>query len=189
MPNRKPHGRLQIHFEFSEDAKRLIRPTQSTLRQIRDTWIDTGKLPPGVGINATFWGERLSTKETRDRLREARDSDALKQGRPGIVSHYWQPNVVLCDYDTPTAPKLTRIYRLAGQLHLRPHWIEYNRTEHGWHVIVWWDRKLSPGETVAIQLLMGSDPKRERFNLARLLSDESDGRNSHRWNLLFSRKL
>jgi hypothetical protein len=54
--------------------------------------------------------------------------------------------------------------------------------------------RLSSAEIVALQVLLGSDPEREKFNLARVMSDRRAIRKglkwkSQRWNILFSRKV
>jgi hypothetical protein len=45
--------------------------------------------------------------------------------------------------------------------------VRYDRTRHGWHVIVAVDVELSNETIVAAQAILGSDPKREAFNLMR----------------------
>ena len=46
--------------------------------------------------------------------------------------------------------------------------IRYDRTAHGWHVVVGVNRRLSPPMIVAAQAILGSDRKREAFNLMRV---------------------
>jgi hypothetical protein len=52
--------------------------------------------------------------------------------------------------------------------------------------LIAWDRLLSPAETVAIQTALGSDYRRETYNLARVLAGGGD---DPRWNLLFDFKI
>ena len=46
--------------------------------------------------------------------------------------------------------------------------VRYDRTARGWHVVVGVRRRLSPAIVVAAQAILGSDPKREAFNLMRV---------------------
>jgi hypothetical protein len=43
----------------------------------------------------------------------------------------------------------------------------YQRTRHGWHVVVDLNMRLSPAETIALQAVCGSDRKREALDLMR----------------------
>lgn len=91
----------------------------------------------------------------------------------------------LIDIDQERPPQLARLWRVLGRVELRPRYIRYDRTARGWHVLIGLPRRLTSGELVALQVLLGSDPKRERFNLYRVLS----GARPRDWNLLFSEKL
>lgn len=46
--------------------------------------------------------------------------------------------------------------------------IRFDRTARGWHVVVGVERRLSPAMVVAAQAILGSDLKREAFNLMRV---------------------
>lgn len=69
-----------------------------------------------------------------------------------------------------------------------------HKTEHGVHVILdaeWEDKKsIEPAETVALQAILGSDFKREAFNLLRAhnLGDAPTFWRD-RWNVLYSEKV
>jgi hypothetical protein len=65
-------------------------------------------------------------------------------------------------------------YRLAGRLRafrneLRPRNIAYSRTNKGWHIEIETRKKLKIPERIAIQCILGSDPKREALNMYRWL--------------------
>ncbi|MCP4902934.1 MAG: hypothetical protein GY906_38720 [bacterium] len=63
-------------------------------------------------------------------------------------------------------------------------------SRHGWHVRIELNRGVSAMRAVALQAILGSDPKREAFNLARV-SDwpQLSPLARLRWNVLFSRKV
>lgn len=46
--------------------------------------------------------------------------------------------------------------------------VRYDRTARGWHVVVGINRRLTPAVIVAAQAILGSDLKREAFNLMRV---------------------
>lgn len=173
---------LQLHLRYTGAAANGL--TRAAHHAIVDAWIATGKLPRGVQIEATDWGSGKTTEQVRRTLQVGSMSAA---GCPGIVRRYHSPGVTMADYDhRQPPPKLPALWAIAGKLGLKPEWCEYHKTARGWHLTVQWNRKLGPGETVALQLLLGSDPDRELFNLSRLLRG---GGRSKRWNLLFERKL
>ncbi len=93
----------------------------------------------------------------------------------------------MCDYDRVGGlPSSLEVLKLARRLGMRVKLIEDHRTARGWHRTVWWHHRFQPAEIVAIQLLLGSDPGREGYNLMRLLAGATT---SKRWNLLFEYKL
>ena len=72
-------------------------------------------------------------------------------------------------------------------LDLHPIKSEIYETQHGYHVYVYLAENLDNWEIVAVQAILGSDFKRECFNLNRIKREPY--KNSHRkWNLLFKRK-
>lgn len=108
----------------------------------------------------------------------------------GLVEEVVSPKRTLCDYDVPKAPPLTMLWAVARIVNLKPECIRYDRTARGWHVVIDWDRELSPAETVALQAVLGSDIRREALNLSRILSPGAKTkRGAERWNLLFKGKL
>jgi hypothetical protein len=182
MPQTNKHS-IQVQIRMKGAAIKRLRPTRATMRQIIEVWIDTGQLPPEVRIKATVWGEPLTAAAVRKRLSDMR----LHYGCPGLVKAYARPDTTYCDYDTGKAPALSVVFNLAQWLGLRPLFIRDDKTARGWHRIVRWNRKFPPGVIVALQMAMGSDSKRELFNLLRVISGEAD--HNKRWNLLFERKL
>ena len=75
-------------------------------------------------------------------------------------------------------------------LRLRPLAVVYRRTVRGYHMKVALTRRCQPLVVVALQAILGSDPKREVFNLLRaraLPRCPVEWRN--RYSILFGRKL
>lgn len=73
---------------------------------------------------------------------------------------------------------------------IRPVWINYSRTAHGWHIHIHVNHALNARRVVAIQRALGSDPIRETHNEKRT---ETLAQRSpffkRRWNLLYDRKI
>lgn len=68
--------------------------------------------------------------------------------------------------------------------------VRMDRTRRGWHVVVNVRRRLAPLQIVAAQAVLGSDPRRETFNLQRATAYESLPRFWRaRWNVLYDRHL
>lgn len=63
--------------------------------------------------------------------------------------------------------------------------VRYDRTRRGWHVVVAVTQALSPAITVAAQACLGSDLKREAFNLMRI-QHLPRGYFRGRWNVLYA---
>lgn len=102
----------------------------------------------------------------------------------GAIKVRGDARTLLCDYDQPRPPTLARVWRILGRINVRPVFIAYDRTARGWHLRVRVAVALTSGEIVAAQALLGSDPKRERYNLARVIC----GARPRDWNLLFEKK-
>jgi hypothetical protein len=106
-------------------------------------------------------------------------------------------NVLKLDFDCPTPPAdlLERIRALFRWLGGRPAVVGVWRSnKKGWHVLIETRAKWArdPVAVVAAQAILGSDPKREMFNLMRavsLASRPAFWRGRHRWNTFYSRKL
>lgn len=100
--------------------------------------------------------------------------------------------VLRLDYDRARLPRdsYRRVVAVLRWLRLRPLALVYRRTARGWHVKVALSRRCSALVVVALQAILGSDPKRETFNLVRarvLPRVPSEWRN--RYSVLFGRKL
>lgn len=96
--------------------------------------------------------------------------------------------------DARTYCPLRMIRAVCSIVGLTPIAICDKRTARGFHVVVVlpWSQRLPMMETIIMQLLCGSDPRRERLNFMRARSIRQFGAPPHfrnRWNLLFSRKL
>jgi len=156
-------------------------PTASALAAIRAKWLRTGRAPIGVTITPIAWNG--DTSDVRASIAAIQNP---KIGRAGIVKRYADPFWTFCDYDAREAPGLGRFWSFAKLTKLKPKVIEYDRTARGWHVLICWDRAMSPAEQIAIQAALGSDYRRETYNLARVFGGKAD---DPRWNLLFERKI
>ena len=86
------------------------------------------------------------------------------------------------------------IYRVSSMIQVHLELKVVHPTARGFHAIVeaaWPDFKsIEPLETVCLQLLLGSDPKRETFNLLRAHNlGDAPAFWQDRWNVLYSEKL
>jgi hypothetical protein len=146
----------------------------------------------GIAVEAIDWRD-MSRSEASIR-KELRDKKTFRTV-PGIVERYAEPCVTMCDYDRRVIHPMERVWRLSRLIQAVPLWVQFRRTARGWHMVIEWDHAFSHAETVAIQAILGSDPYREAFNLARIRGIKNDP--SHvllsdglsRWNLLFKEKL
>lgn len=69
-------------------------------------------------------------------------------------------------------------------------WVSYYKTRHGWHVEVSVSRSLHMWRIIAAQSILGSDYRRETFNLKRAAQWRSLPVSSRkRLNVLFTRKI
>jgi hypothetical protein len=106
----------------------------------------------------------------------------------GRVKRTWTPNLLLLDYDGDALPTITEICRRLAVMNLHCQLFEQHRTRHGWHVILHVRQRLTLPEAIAAQAILGSDPFREGFNLARARS-RPGAFWRQRANLLFEGKL
>lgn len=174
-------ARRDLRRKSSGNMKRT-RPLRVTRAQAQYK----GKLPDQREAAAQF-----QSKPERFRLlawgKGKRSGDApLQLGRMGRVKRYASADVSLCDIDTVRAPRLEKVFRLAHVLGVGVRWVRLDRSHSGrWHLLVCWRARFSKLELIAIQAILGSDYKREAFNLYRVRS----GVRSRRWNFLFDEKL
>jgi len=153
-----------------------VRPTKSLLDKAREAWVK-GETVAGVRILPLSWSG-CSTKNAV--LRGA------YVGNAGIVKQYHKAGTTLTDHDTRKAPSLALIWRIARLCGIKPLLVRMDRTRRGWHCVIVWNRRFNPMETIALQCALGSDLRRETYNLARVFSGKARNK---RWNLLFSEKV
>lgn len=115
-------------------------------------------------------------------------------GKPkfGVVDYVASPTNLYIDVDRAVPPKLSSILQTLRAVRVRPVWACYRRSAHGWHIIIKSRNRIHPGEQIALQILLGSDRRRETLNLMRLLSISRHGANPYwrkRWNILYRYKL
>lgn len=111
----------------------------------------------------------------------------VRLGVAGVVKMYADRRFLYLDVDRPSPVTIRSVFRVLRSVGLRASYCRYDRTERGWHVIVRLNKPIEPLATVAIQVIMGSDPKRERFNLVRAMSGKAN--RNRRWNMLFEYKI
>lgn len=92
------------------------------------------------------------------------------------------------DFDGPLPRDI--MSRIAWGLRLwqwTPEAVRIDRTRHGWHVVVGVQEEVPPPLVVAAQAVLGSDYKREAFNLMRVQHlDALPSFWRERWNVLYS---
>lgn len=103
------------------------------------------------------------------------------------------------DIDEPQSAERVKqlhdqIYRVSSMIHVHLELKALHQTARGFHAIVnaeWPDaREIQPLETVCLQLLLGSDSKRETFNLLRAHNlGDAPAFWQDRWNVLYSEKI
>jgi hypothetical protein len=82
-------------------------------------------------------------------------------GRPGAR--------IYCDYDGRIPADVSQRLQMVVRVErLRVQYVRFDRTRHGYHMVVAVSNRLSPYRLVMIQLLLGSDWKREAFNAQRV---------------------
>ena len=92
------------------------------------------------------------------------------------------------DIDGPLPPRvLDRVVWCLRLWGWTPEAVRFDRTRRGWHVVVGVQEVLEPSVIVAAQSVLGSDYKREAFNLMRVqtLAHVSPFWRG-RWNVLYS---
>lgn len=99
--------------------------------------------------------------------------------------------MIRVDYDGLLPHDLyARIRFVADVLKRRVRWWTVRRTRRGWHLEVAESPALNPVATVAAQAILGSDPRREAFNLARaLVVPHVPKMWRDRFNVLYVRKI
>lgn len=105
------------------------------------------------------------------------------------MKEFSEPDMVYCDYDREEPPSMWELFRVFHILGIKPLGFRYDRTEHGWHLIIALPESLPKLALCALQAILGSDPRRETLNLMRALSTRWNAHKSRRWNILFKEKL
>jgi hypothetical protein len=162
----------QLQYRFK------VRPSRALLELARAAFVE-GRQIENVEVTPIAW------TGTIDQLKTALRAKSCFVGNAGVVKQYANPYLTMCDFDGTWRPSLSRIMRLGQMCQMLPVYIREDKTRHGWHMLIEWNRKLAAIEQVAIQAVLGSDLQRETYNLARVMS----GKRSDRWNLLFEHKL
>lgn len=109
----------------------------------------------------------------------------------GRVKATWAPGVLLLDFDGDDVIALPELRARLAVMNLHVHaqkGLEQHKTARGWHLVIHLREQLTLTEAIAAQAILGSDPYREGFNLARARS--RPGRYwARRANLLFDGRL
>jgi len=122
--------------------------------------------------------------------------------RFGKIKEYARTNRTYTDIDERTAVPLKRIWWISRVLGVKPKWIRYDSTKHGWHIVIEWPagtfRTRCPScshthydsfAVLALQAIIGSDFRREALNFMRLMSLRRDRYAMAHWNILYEKKL
>jgi hypothetical protein len=117
----------------------------------------------------------------------------LQLHKIGVLHELHTSKDICLDFDRRRTPKLRYVWTALRLCELVPTYIEHRRTHRGWHTRIRLRESLEPAEIVCLQAILGSDTKRETFNLIRVLWLRRNKSNStylnKRWNLLFDRKI
>jgi hypothetical protein len=89
--------------------------------------------------------------------------------------------------DIPNPPLQSLVHTLG----LAVQWTRWDRTKHGWHLVIKLRQRLTLAEIIAAQAILGSDRARERLNLARCISIRLHPSRfwERRSNILYKRKV
>jgi hypothetical protein len=97
---------------------------------------------------------------------------------------------LLLDFDGPLPADIDwRLMEVCRCLGLRARWCRVGASRRGWHIVLAVSARLSPPVIVALQAILGSDWRREMFNLyrvRRLRRVPASWRD--KWNVLYSCK-
>lgn len=98
---------------------------------------------------------------------------------------------LLLDFDGPIPARFDwQLAEVCRCLVLKCQWWRVSRSKRGWHICVSLKGRIAPISVVAIQAILGSDWRREMFNLyrARRLR-RMDPWWRDKWNVLYSTKV
>jgi|SRR4030042_90152 len=134
-----------------------------------------------------------ATKTSQTRLTQClRWASNLRFGRWGRVKEWSSSHTTLLDFDGGRSllrDFWRRFHKTCRVIGNSPEWYRYDRTRHGWHVVIYWRNPMSPWMILALQAILGSDWRRESMNFARLSSNRKDRFSMKRWNILYAEKI
>lgn len=176
---------VQWRFHVKAEVRPQWEPwTRDKFRDIKRLYLETGRGPQGIRVWLISSGRVLTHPEACKRMESWRGNC-----RPGIVEHYATDYMTLHDYDNPVKPPaIGEILYIAGILGAEVRTLEFSPSRRGTHLAITWNVKWSPLQTIAVQAILSSDPRREAHNMRRLL----DGWNTSKdrgWNILFRSKV
>jgi hypothetical protein len=176
---------VQWRFGITAQARAEWEPwTRDKFRDIKRAYLETGRGPVGIWVRLISSGRVLTHPEACKRMESWRGNC-----RPGIVEHYATDRMTLHDYDNPIKPPaIAEILYIAGILGAEVRTLEFFPSRRGTHLAITWSVQWTPTQTVAVQALLGSDPRREAHNLRRLM-DGWNTTNDRGWNILFRSKV
>lgn len=96
--------------------------------------------------------------------------------------------IIKIDWDKKTPPDCGLLAKTVSKLDLAPFYMQLKPSSSHWHVIIETSQPLTDTQIVAVQLLLGSDPHRELYNLYRVLCKDAPRYWRERWNVLFKRE-
>lgn len=141
---------------------------------------------------STRAGDRATKPTHGARSASGSHTPAWRLSRFGVVRVIGGPKDLLLDFDRAALPRLRPIWLVLRKVGIRPVFIESYRTRKGWHLWIRLERGIGAGSRVALQSILGSDPRREELNAMRVIAIERNHIRGHwreRWNLLFGGKL
>ena len=120
---------------------------------------------------------------------------SLRSQSVGKLEEKLDPKKLLIDVDRVRrggGSKLGPIFSAFHICGLRAKWIRFDRTKKGWHIVVFLDMALTPAETIALEVVCGSDRRRANLDLMRVLAMRKHGASKFwqaRSHILYSGKL
>lgn len=108
----------------------------------------------------------------------------------GVIKELADSHTTLLDFDNPIPRNwYIKLLWVSRTIHAKPIYCRTDKTKHGYHIIVKWDREWSDYQILALQSILGSDYRREALNLFRLDNSPQTPAAKQRWNILYERKV